>query len=561
MGIDLLIKNGTVVDGTRRPRYRADVAVVGDKVVEIGKIKDSAKRVIDASDLVVAPGFIDLHTHYDAQICWDPLITCSSWHGVTTVITGNCGVGVAPCRPGARDIATWDLVNVEAIPFEVLEKGLTWDWETFPQYMSAAERRGSAINLAFRAPLTPFRHYVMGEESFERAASIEETASIRQLLKEAISAGAIGWSLSKSGHIGYKGRPLASRLASMDELKAYASVLKELNRGVIEVAAGSGGALGSDNFKLVETLVRESNGHVTGTPILKRFTDPTLHLQAYEEMKPLIKLGHRPQIAPQRFVSELDLREPFILQSIKMFGPVFNKSAEEVKKIYSDPAFRETFHKELSRPQGFHSSDMTTVWVVETGRPDMKHLIGKSVADIAKERGKDDADTFFDLVLEDDLNLVYTMARSEVPNDLLNNPDMIFGLSDAGAHVGILCDAGYTTETLGRLVREQQLMDLETAIWRMTGDQADFLGIRDRGRLQPGFAADFAIFDPATVYSACERAEARFDLPGGGKRMVVQSQGMEYTIVNGQVLYEHQKLVTDALPGRVVKSEPFTQAQ
>ena len=170
MSYDLIVKNGTVIDGTGAFRRRADVAVKDGKVAEIGKITDTAKETIDASDLIVSPGFVDPHTHYDAQICWDPLVSCTSWHGVTTVVMGNCGVGIAPCRPAAREVAAWDLVNVEAIPFEALSKGITWEWETFPEFIAAAERRGAGINLAFLAPLTPFRHYVLGDESMERAA-------------------------------------------------------------------------------------------------------------------------------------------------------------------------------------------------------------------------------------------------------------------------------------------------------------------------------------------------------------------------------------------------------
>ncbi|HEY2107093.1 MAG TPA: amidohydrolase family protein, partial [Candidatus Binataceae bacterium] len=237
MALDLIIRNGTVVDGTGRERFRADIGVKGGGIVEIGKVKDSAKRVIDASDLIVAPGFFDPHTHYDAQICWDPLVTCSSWHGVTSVVMGNCGVGIAPCRPEAREIATWDLVNVEGIPFDVLAKGTTWDWQTFPEYIDAAERRGSGLNLAFLAPLTPFRHYVMGEESMDRAARPEEIAQIKALIKQAVAAGAVGFSHTRlRQHIGYQGRPLACRQANLDELKAYANALKELGRGAIEIS-------------------------------------------------------------------------------------------------------------------------------------------------------------------------------------------------------------------------------------------------------------------------------------------------------------------------------------
>src|SRR5208282_6365316 len=185
MALDVLIKNGTVVDGTGAPGKRADIAIAGDRVVEIGKVSESAKKVIDASDLIVSPGFVDPHTHYDAQICWDPTIGCSSWHGVTSVVMGNCGVGIAPCKPETREIATWDLVNVEGIPFDVLAKGTTWDWQSFPEYMDAAARRGSGLNLGFLAPLTPFRHFVMGEESMERAARPAEISQIKALIKEA----------------------------------------------------------------------------------------------------------------------------------------------------------------------------------------------------------------------------------------------------------------------------------------------------------------------------------------------------------------------------------------
>src|SRR5271166_3446665 len=186
MPYDLLIKNGTIVDGSGAPGRRGNVAAAGGRIVEVGHVDGPAARVIDASDLIVSPGFIDPHTHYDAQICWDPLVTCSSWHGVTSVIMGNCGVGIAPCRPQTREIATWDLVNVEGIPFEVLSKGTTWDWQSFPEYMDAAEKRGSGLNLGFLAPLTPFRHFVMGEESMERAARPAEIARIKALIKEAV---------------------------------------------------------------------------------------------------------------------------------------------------------------------------------------------------------------------------------------------------------------------------------------------------------------------------------------------------------------------------------------
>src|SRR5688500_8290233 len=229
MTCDLLIRNGTVIDGTGAPGRRADVAVGDGKILAVGEaIKESARKTIDAAGLVVAPGFIDPHTHYDAQICWDGAATPSSWHGVTSVVMGNCGVGIAPCRPASREVAMRDLVNVEAIPFEVLDAGITWDWETFPQYLDAAARRKPALNLAFLAPLTPFRHYVMGEASMERAATPAELSEIKSLLGEAMDAGAFGFSSTLlNQHLGFQGRPLACRNASREEIGAYCRVLRD----------------------------------------------------------------------------------------------------------------------------------------------------------------------------------------------------------------------------------------------------------------------------------------------------------------------------------------------
>src|ERR1700719_3076822 len=260
MTYDIIIKDGTIVDGTGAPRFTADLAIANGKVAEIGRVTDSAAETIDARGLVVAPGFVDPHTHCDAQICWDPLVSCSSWHGVTTVLMGNCGVGIAPCKPEVREIAAWDLVNVEAIPFDALSRGIKWEWTTFPEFMNAAQSRGSGINLGFMAPLTPFRHYVMGEESMEREATREETGKIAALLKEAVGAGAFGWSTTAlPQHIGFKGRPLACRLASRDELKAYAGALRELGKGVIEVAlTRRAGRVSEEEEDLLGFLLNES---------------------------------------------------------------------------------------------------------------------------------------------------------------------------------------------------------------------------------------------------------------------------------------------------------------
>jgi N-acyl-D-amino-acid deacylase len=554
MALDLLIRNGLVVDGTGRPAYRADLGVQQGRIAEIGKVSELARRTIDASDLVVAPGFIDPHTHYDAQICWDPLISCSSWHGVTTVIMGNCGVGLAPCKPESREVATWDLVNVESIPFDVLNKGIKWEWETFPQFMDAAERRGSGLNLGFLAPLTPLRHYVMGGESNQRAATPEETAQVRALIKEAVAAGAMGFSTSQvPNHIGYQGKPLGSRLASRDELREYSSVLKELGQGVVEIAPRTGGA-SQEDFETLETMLEASGGRVTWLAIIKRYDIPDAHLRLINRLEPLVARGGRPQLLAVPLIGDIDLRSPFMFSPYPCWNAAFNQPPEVQKRLYRDPVFRQRFHEELKTHRNWHGN-LNMVWVNETASQEHQALIGKSVAEIAAQRNRDPLDTLLDLALETDLDMRFSAARFEVADELLGDPRVMLGLSDGGAHVDLFCDAGYCTELLGKWVREKQRISLELAIKRITSEPADFFGLKDRGRVLPGMAADFAIFDFNTVGSDAERPEIRFDLPGGGRRVVVPARGMEYSVVNGQVLYEHGK-PNDCLPGQVLRSSP-----
>ena len=557
MSFDLLIKNGTVVDGTGGPSRRADVAIANGQIVEISKIAEGAKKTIDASDLIVAPGFIDPHTHYDAQICWDPYITSSSWHGVTSVIMGNCGVGIAPCREAVREIAAWDLVNVEGIPFEVLGKGIKWEWETFPQYLDAAQRRGSGINLGFMAPLTPFRHFVMGEESMERAATREETATIKALIKEAVAVGAFGFTTTAiAQHIGYKGRPLACRNANREEFRAYANALKELGKGAMELAlTKSVSVLDDEEYEFLDFLLTESGRPVTWLAVLNRDDQPDACQDTLRKAEPLIRRGGIPQVTCRPLIIQIDLRNPFIFANLPSWNPVFNQPLEAQQRVYRDPSFRNAFRKELERPAVFNGK-WERLEVKEVSNPVMKPLEGKTVAEIAKERGQDGVDTFLDLALEDDLQIQYTMAlfnanEERIP-ELINDARVMVGLSDGGAHVDMLCDAGYCTYLLGTWVRDKQAMSLERAIQRLTSEPADFFGIKNRGRLMAGMAADIVVFDHNTVGSA-KRGEMRNDLPGGGRRIVMTARGIEHVVVNGQTLYDEGKLGA-TLPGQVLRS-------
>ena len=553
MPFDLIIRGGSLVDGTGKPAFRADIAVQDGKIAAVGKLSDSAARVIDADGLVVTPGFIDPHTHYDGQICWDPQVTASSWHGVTTVVMGNCGVGLAPCRPADREIATWDLVNVEAIPFEVLSQGVTWDWESFPQFMDAADRRGSAINLACLAPLTPFRHYVMGEASMERAATTEETASIKTLLKEAIAAGAVGFSTSTAPqHIGYKGRPLACRLADRAEFRAYASVLKELGKGTIELIANRRvHSIAEDECELLDLLLAESGRPITWLVLRKFIDQPDSYKEILRVADGPIRRGAKPQLATMPLVAEMGLRLPPIsFAPYRSWKGAFNATPDELRAFYSNREFREAFREELRRP-GIFSDSWDRLTVNQVKNPAMRVLEGKTVEEIARQRGKDELDTFFDLVLEDDLDLRYMMIRTEVPTELLDDPRVLIGESDGGAHVDQFCTAGYCTDMIGTWVRDKQVLSLERAVARMTAEPADFFGIRNRGRLLPGAAADIAVFNYDEV-GACP-PETVYDLPGGGRRIIMKSRGMEHVVVNGRVTFEGNKF-TGEMPGRVARS-------
>ncbi len=557
MGYDILIKNGTLIDGTGSPARRGNLAIKAGRITGVGDVDGLAKRVIDADGAVVAPGFIDPHTHYDAQICWDGAVTPSSWHGVTSVVMGNCGVGIAPCRPDAREIAMRDLVNVEAIPYGVLEEGITWDWETFPEYMAAAQDRAPSLNLAFLAPLTPFRHYVMGGESLERGATPEETKRITALLGEAMDVGAFGFSSTiLNQHLGFEGRPLACRNASRDELKAYAGVLKERGKGAIEVALTRQiGVLEDEQCELLDFLLDHSGRPVTFIALFDRDDIPEAVRDTLRRAAPMIKKGARPQTSPLPLTREINMRSPFSFAAFPSWKRVFQDTSKDAQlAVYRDQAFRDQFREELKNPLAFGNWERITLHEVRS--QDLKSLEGSSVAEIARAQGQDGVDAFLDTAIADDLACEFTMAsfntRVDRMAELLNDPSILIGLGDGGAHVDMLCDSGYPTYLLGTWVRERKVLSLEQAVRRLTSDPAELFGISDRGWLRTGLAADVVVFDPDTVGSS-NRGERRHDLPGGGKRMVMPSRGVAYTLVNGEVVYDHGQIVADGA-GRVLRS-------
>jgi N-acyl-D-aspartate/D-glutamate deacylase len=450
-----------------------------------------------------------------------------------------------------------DLVNVEAIPFEVLNAGITWDWETFPEYMDAAARRKPSLNLAFMAPLTPFRHYVMGDASMERAANAEETKKIKGLLGEAMDAGAFGFSSTLlNQHMGYEGKPLGCRNASRYEIKAYCNVLREQGTGSIEYAMTRQIAVLEDaELELLEFMLEESRRPVTFIAMFDRDDLPEALRNTMRKVKPLIARGARPQTSPLPLTRELVMRSPFAFAAFPSWKRLFENTSKEAQAaVYKDPAFRAKFREDLKNPTSF--ADWARITLHEVKNPKLRKWEGKTVAEIAAARGVDGVDALLDVTLEDDLENEFTVqswnTRVDRMTELLNDPAMLLGLGDGGAHLDMLCDSGYPTYVLGTWVRERKALTLEEAVRRMTSDPADFFGIKDRGRIAPGLAADLVLFDPKTVGSEM-RPERLHDLPGGGKRMVKRSRGIHMTLVNGEVTWENGAL-TGAAAGQVLRS-------
>jgi N-acyl-D-aspartate/D-glutamate deacylase len=556
---DLVIADARIVDGTGGPSRHGSIAVKDGRIVEVGGAPGQAARErLTAGGRAVAPGVIDPHTHYDAQVAWDPMVTCSSWHGVTTVVTGNCGVGVAPCRPEAREVLMGDLVNVEAIPLDVMRKGIAWTWESFPQWMDALAGAQLGINVAPLVPLTPLRHYVVGEASFDRAATAAETATMARLLDEAMGAGAFGLSTTMlPNHVGHEGRPLACRQASPGELRALCGVLRRRGRGAIEAAISANpDRLTDEEIATLTLLVEESGRPVTYLALFARSgRPPGAHEEALARARPLLGRNRAvPQVSCRPLRVQFTLKNPFIFATMQAWAQAFNKSPEEQQALYRSDAFRTQWKEEMERRRIFRSN-WPRITVRDAATPAVAALAGQSIADIASARGIAPADALLDVALEDGLELLFDFPvlnqDPEAVRPLVTDRRFLIGLSDGGAHVDQLCDAGYATYLLGKWVRQWEALTLEEGVHRLTGEVADFFGIPDRGRIAPGAAADLVMFDPATVDDV--PPEYVHDLPNGAKRLVARARGIDATIVAGQVVFRDGK-ETGARPGTVLRS-------
>jgi N-acyl-D-aspartate/D-glutamate deacylase len=554
--LDLLIKNARIVDGTGGPSFMGDLGVQDGLIRSISRSNGlTAERVLDAGALVLAPGFVDPHTHYDAQIAWDPMVTCSPWHGVTTVVMGNCGVGVAPVRPSTREILMQDLVNVEAIPYDVMKAGIDWQWESYGQYLDAVDRRGLGINVAGLVAFTPLRHYVMGEASFERAATEDEIATMRRLLREALEAGAFGFSTTTSrNHVGYQGRPLACRNASRDELIGVVRGLHDAGRGAIEMILNSGGmhAVSDEDIELLRQVCRASGRPVTWLALFAHPGQPDFHDQTFARLGDLVRQAI-PQVTPRPIMSQGDLRNPTMFGSFVSWQKAFNRPAAEQVALYRDPEFREAFRQELDSRKRSHMWGQMRV--LEVGKPELAGHVGRTLEEIAASQGKRPVDAYFDLGIADDLDTRFQSSTFNFDpagiERLISDDRCLIGLSDGGAHVDFICDVGYATALLDLWVRQRKVLSLEKAVHKLTQVPATVFGIPGRGVLAEGKVADLVLFDPDTVTAKTPRYA--YDLPCNGRRLVAEAEGIKATFVAGTQLYD-QGAHTGAMPGRILRS-------
>jgi N-acyl-D-amino-acid deacylase len=558
MTYDLKIVDGTIVDGSGAPRYRGDVGISGGRIVALGEAPDNAEEIIDAEGAMVAPGFVDIHTHYDAQIIWDRMMSISPWHGVTTTVLGNCGFGVAPTRVEHRDMIVRTLEKVEGMSVAALKAGLGEDWpfESFGEYLEAIEGRGSAVNAAVLLGHTPLRTYVMGEAATERAATDDEIEEMRTIVKQGMRDGALGFATSRAGtHVGYEGRPVPSRACEIEEIFRLAKAVGESGGGLI--AATAGRDLFIDEYP---DLARESGCTVTWTALLAGLAlGKGDHEEQLAKSEALVAAGHRvfPQVTPRPLNFEYQMAAPFLFEPFSVMKPVAAADAEGKKKIYADPEFRKAFADRIAgaRKEFKGAFDKT---VISQHQKD-GGLDEKGLADVARERGTTPVDLLLDLALESDLETRFRMPVANHEEDqvepLLKSGATVIGLSDAGAHASQLCDACQPTYFLGRWVREKQSFSLEEAVRMLTSRPAEVAGISDRGLLAEGRPADVVIFDPETVgASGLERV---YDFPGGADRLISKERGVRAVVVNGTTVRRDGKDAVDPegdLPGAVLRN-------
>jgi N-acyl-D-aspartate/D-glutamate deacylase len=550
-----VIRGGTVVDGSGRPPARADVRIRDGVVVAVGDVGRGGDE-IDASGCLVVPGFLDLHTHYDPQVLWDPWLTPSSHQGVTGVVAGNCGFSIAPCRPESRGTLLRTLDKVEDMRVPTLEAGVDWSFETYADYLARVGRAGTAINFSGYIGHTPLRMWAMGEDAWERPATESELRAMRGQIHEALAAGAVGFSTDRSPfHRGDGGRVVPSAVAPQDEVEALMSACAEAGRGIVHCAPG-------ENFRWLYDFQPRLGRPVTWSAILAYPRDAKSKAYWADKIA-----AHRagmaagadvhPQVTCRPLTFHFTMAEPTVFAVVPAFGDVLAGDHARRSALYSDPAWRERARAEIH--SGAHvDARFETFAVAESRRAELE---GRSVLELAHERGVDPFDVVCDIALDDDLTTRFavTFANDDTAavGSLLTTEGCVLGLSDAGAHTGQICDAAMPTDYLAHWVRDRALVPVEAGIRRLTGELADLLELPARGYLAPGCWGDVVVLDWERLSPGPTRRVT--DLPGGGDRLVTdQPAGIVHVLVNGTPIRLDEAPVAglDALPGGLLGAVP-----
>jgi N-acyl-D-amino-acid deacylase len=562
---DIVIRNGEVVDGTGAPPLRADVAIDGDRITEVGAVPGRGKREIDATGRIVTPGFVDIHTHLDAQLFWDPAATSSCWHGVTTVVMGNCGVTFAPIRPGRERYLAGMMDSVEDIPTDTIMAGLDWGWETYGDYLRALGRRSLGVNAGGMVGHSALRYYVMGERSLDEApATADDIKAMAEVMAEAIDGGALGFSTSRSFmHTVPDGTPLPGTFARPDELGGIADVLAKRGKGVIEVVPRIGERDGpARENSTAEMAWMEEVSRASGRPLTFAITQsdrrPGLWAWVMDEVTAARGRGAdlRPQTSARgsAILYGLASRTPY--DGLPTWAELMGKPAQDRLAALNDDDLLRRLAAEAERlilSGPLAPKDPGKLYLMPPGEARYDVREGNSLAAEAARRGTTPAGAFLEYLKETGGQglLYYPVLNQDLGAvaEMITNPDVVIGLGDAGAHVALTMDAGQPTYVLAHWVRDEKRLDLGQAVHKLTQEGAELFGIKDRGLLAPGAFADVNVIDFAAL--RLWTPELVSDFPLGASRYVQRTDGYDYTLVNGKVLVDHGEL-TDERPGRLV---------
>jgi N-acyl-D-amino-acid deacylase len=577
---DIIIQGGTVVDGTRLPRYVADIGIKDGRIAQIGGLGNgtaaTADQVLDATGLIVAPGFVDLHTHYDAQIQWDAWCTISGWHGVTSVVLGNCGFGFAPVREEERDRAMLTMSRTEAIPFESMQAGMLWDWVTFPEWLDTLERIPKGLNVLSYVPVAPLMIWVMGLEAAKsRAATPEERQEMQRLLHEAMDAGACGFSLQRFGEnsiqADYDGTPMVTDTMVDEDILALAEVLAERDEGFIQISQATEGLTGGDE----DLRFQEKLAEVSRRPILHNIVgagqDPKFHREKLKWLEECNRRGLRifGQGATLRAAFTFTLEDWNLYDNSPAWNLATTGTHEEKKAKLADPEIREAMKAEtdaavekLQQTQALGGPIKDLMIQHVDSDPNWEQFVGLTVGQMAETQDKDPIDAMLDLALATDLKAEFltqdrlqgSEQHAENMAEMITSPYTVCGVSDGGAHTKFFTGGSYPTDFLSWMVRDSGKVSLEEAHYRLSYLPAHMAGFRDRGFLRDGAPADIVVYDLEGLRVTPDRwqGEIVHDFPAGEWRRVQHAEGYRWIMVNGEVTFEDGEC-TGATPGRLLR--------